>query len=124
MSQTILTFQLQKEKENAIAEICKRLGIRLKAIPDRDYAQKLGYLAGIKGFPQEKVIFSGTPFPAEMLVFSGMNSDQVDMFLKQYKETGLPVIGLKAIVTPYNIFWTAEMLFGELMKEHQSLRQH
>ena len=118
MSQTILTFQLQKEKENAIAEICKRLGIRLKAIPDRDYAQKLGYLAGIKGFPQEKVIFSGTPFPAEMLVFSGMNSDQVDMFLKQYKETGLPVIGLKAIVTPYNIFWTAEMLFSELMKEH------
>ena len=120
MSQTILTFQLQKEKENAIAEICKRLGIRLKAIPARDYAQKLGYLAGIKGFPQEKVIFSGTPFPAEMLVFSGMNSDQVDMFLKQYKETGLPVIGLKAIVTPYNIFWTAEMLFGELMKEHLS----
>lgn len=118
MSQTILTFQLQKEKENAIAEICKRLGIRLKAIPARDYAQKLGYLAGIKGFPQEKVIFSGTPFPAEMLVFSGMNSDQVDMFLKQYKETGLPVIGLKAIVTPYNIFWTAEMLFSELMKEH------
>lgn len=118
MSQTILTFQLQKEKENAIAEICKRLGIRLKANPARDYAQKLGYLAGIKGFPQEKVIFSGTPFPAEMLVFSGMNSDQVDMFLKQYKETGLPVIGLKAIVTPYNIFWTAEMLFSELMKEH------
>ncbi|MGN0252456.1 MAG: hypothetical protein ACI4EH_14020 [Oliverpabstia sp.] len=67
MSQTILTFQLQKEKENAIAEICKRLGIRLKAIPARDYAQKLGYLAGIKGFPQEKVTFSGIPFPAEML---------------------------------------------------------
>ena len=124
MSQTILTFQLQKEKESAIAEICKRLGIRLNAIPTKDYAQKLGYLAGIKGFPQEKVTFSGIPFPAEMLIFSGMNSDQVDMFLKQYKETGLPVIGLKAIVTPYNIFWTAEVLFGELMKEHQSLRQH
>ena len=122
MSQTILTFQLQKEKESAIAEICKRLGIRLKAIPTKDYAQKLGYLAGIKGFPQEKVTFSGIPFPAEMLVFSGLNSDQVDAFLAEYKKTGLPAIGLKAIVTPHNVFWTAEALFRELMQEHLSFR--
>ena len=121
-SPVILTFQLQKEKEPAIASICKSLGIRLSAVPARDYAQKLGYLAGVKGFPREKSIYDGMPFPAEMLVFSGLNSDQVDAFLAEYKKTGLPAIGLKAIVTPHNVFWTAEALFRELMKEHLSLR--
>lgn len=120
MSQVILTFQLQKEKEDGVAPICKVLGIRLTAVPMKDYAQKLGYLAGVKGFPREKAIYGGIPFPAEMLVFSGMDSSQVDAFLAEYKKTGLPAIGLKAVITPHNVFWTADELFRELMKEHLS----
>ena len=118
MSQVILTFQLQKEKADAIALICKKKGIRLTAVPAKDYAQKLGYLAGIKGFSREKAIYSGAPFPAEMLVFSGMDSGQVEAFLAEYKNAGLPTVKLKAVVTPHNVFWTAEALFGELLKEH------
>ena len=60
---------------------------------------------------------NGAPFPAEMLVFSGMISEQVDAFLEEYKKTGLPAIGLKAVVTLYNVVWTAEALFCELIKE-------
>lgn len=122
MSQVILTFQLQKEKESKVASICKSLGIRLIAVPIKDYAQKLGYLAGVKGFQREKAIYDGAPFPVEMLVFSGMNSEQVDAFLVEYKKTGLPAIGLKAVVTLYNVVWTAEALFCELMKEHLSCK--
>jgi len=63
-------------------------------------------------------VYSGPDFPAEMLVFSGMNSTQVEVFLAEYKKTGVPAVGLKAIVTPHNVFWTAEALFKELLKEH------
>ena len=118
MSQVILTFQLQKEKEDAMATICKSRGIKLLEIPVKDYNQKLGYLAGVKGFSREKAVYDVTPFPTEMLVFSGMDPNQVDAFLAEYKKTGLPVIGLKAVVTPHNVFWTATELFRELMKEH------
>ena len=123
MSQVILTFKLQKENEDAMATICKPRGIKLLEIPVKDYAQKLGYLAGVKGFSREKAVYDGAPFAAEMLVFSGMDSEQVDIFLVEYKKTGLPAIGLKAVVTPHNVFWTADALFRELMKEHLAFHE-
>ena len=121
MSQVILIFQLQEEKEDAIAAICKSLEIKLKEVPVKDYTQKLGCLAGVKGFPREKTVYDGAPFPIEMLVFSGMDSKQVDVFLAEYKKSGLPTIGLKAVITPHNVVWTAKELFCELMKEHLAL---
>ena len=50
-----------------------------------------------------------------------MDSEQVDVFLVEYKKTGLPAVGLKAVMTPHNVFWTADALFRELMKEHRTL---
>lgn len=118
MAQTILTFKLEREKDAAVDVICRRLGIRKIEVPVKDYGQKLGYLAGISGFSKEKGVYDKAPFPAEMLVFSGMDSSHLDAFLAEYKKTALPAISLKAVVTSHNIFWTAEMLFRELMKEH------
>ncbi|MCI8465454.1 MAG: DUF3783 domain-containing protein [Lachnospiraceae bacterium] len=118
MAQTILTFQLEQEKEIAVEKICQRLEIQNIEVPVKNYGQKLGYLAGITGFSKENVVYGKSPFPAEMLVFSGMDSARIDAFLAEYKKTALPAIGLKAVVTSHNIFWTAEALFTELMKEH------
>ena len=120
MSQTVLCFHLSKDKEAGIADICKRLGIRQKRILPRDYGQKLGYLAEIQGFTREPDNYMKSEFQTEMLVFSGMDSEQVDAFLAAYKEAGLIPIGLKAVVTPHNIFWSAKQLYQELVKEHFS----
>ncbi|MDD7669048.1 MAG: DUF3783 domain-containing protein, partial [Agathobacter sp.] len=66
----------------------------------------------------EKKQYDGPDFATEMMVFSGMNPQQVDAFLAEYKATGGQPVALKAIVTPHNVFWTADALFRELMKEH------
>jgi hypothetical protein len=121
MSQKILGFRISQEKHAALQGICARLGIELVDVAQRDYAQKLGALAGIKGFPKEKTIYNGPVLPAEMLVFSGMNSGQVDDFLAAYRETGLAPVALKAVVTPGNIRWNAQELFRELLREHEKL---
>ena len=118
MEQFILMFGLDKDKEKAIRTVCSRIGAVPVTVERRDYSQKLGTLAGVQGFSRDKTVYSGPDFPAEMLVFSGMNSTQVDVFLAEYKKTGGPAVGLKAIVTPHNVFWTAEALFKELLKEH------
>ncbi len=118
MSRTVLTFKLEHTKDAAVASICRKLDIRKIEVPVEDYGQKLGCLAGISGFPKEKIPYGKAPFPKEMLVFSGMDSEHLDDFLSEYKKTALPAIGLKAVVTSHNIFWTAEALFAELMKEH------
>ena len=38
--------------------------------------------------------------------------------LTVFQQTGAASIPLKAIITPHNIFWTAEALYKELWKEH------
>lgn len=118
MEQFILMFGLDKDKEKVVRTVCSRIGAVPVTVERRDYSQKLGTLAGVQGFSRDKTVYSGPDFPAEMLVFSGMNSMQVDTFLAEYKKAGVPAVGLKAIVTPHNVFWTAEALFKELLKEH------
>ena len=120
MAQIILTFGLGKEKIKVVHSIAQKNRIQIKEISRKDYNQKLGALAGIQGFAKEKVIYNGPDFPLEMIVFSGIDSAQIDTFLADYKQTGAQPVPLKAIITPQNIFWTVETLFKELWKEHLS----
>lgn len=120
MAQIILTFGLGKEKTKVVRSIAQKNRIQIKEISRKDYNQKLGALAGIQGFAKEKVIYNGPDFPLEMIVFSGIDSAQMDTFLADYKQTGAQPVPLKAIITPQNIFWTVETLFKELWKEHLS----
>jgi hypothetical protein len=122
MSRKLLAFRIEKEKHTALEAVCTDLGIDLIDVPRRDYAQKLGTLAGVKGFSRDKAAYSGPELPAEMLVFSGVGSDELDEFLAAYKKTGLAPVGLKAVVTPGNIFWDADTLFRELMREHRTFQ--
>ena len=120
MAQIILTFGLGKEKIKVVRSIAQKNRIQIKEISRKDYNQKLGALAGIQGFAKEKVIYNGPDFPLEMIVFSGIDSAQIDTFLADYKQTGAQPVPLKAIITPQNIFWTVETLFKELWKEYLS----
>lgn len=117
----ILLFNTASEKERQIRKICSGQGIQISKVLQKDYGQKLGYLAGIQGFPRENKIYRGRELLGEMLVFSGMDSEQLDVFLKAYRESGIPPIGCKGILTPHNVFWTAEELFRELWKEHVAM---
>ena len=118
MAQIILTFGLGKEKIKVVRSIAQKNRIQIKEISRKDYNQKLGALAGIQGFAKEKVIYNGPDFPLEMIVFSGIDSAQIDSFLADYKQTCAQTVPLNAIITPQNVFWTVKALFKELWKEH------
>lgn len=118
MGQMVLCFQLSKEKEQAVGDVCRKLGIRQRKVTGGEYDQKLGFLAGVDGFNKEPGASVKGALSGEMLVFSGIDSDGVGAFLTAYKETGTAPVGLKAILTPHNVFWSVEQLYQELMKEH------
>lgn len=138
MPQTILLFEISNEKKQPLTQLCRRLSIQTKFIFPKDYQKPLGTLAGIQGFSKKNIgIGSKAASPletqfsqnmpeirlnAEMLVFSGMNTSQVDLFLDAYKQQGLPRIGLKAILTPYNVRWTPVQLCQELKQEQESMK--
>ena len=117
----ILLFGVSTQKDRAVRVAAEKIGVDVTAVNRRDYGQKIGTLAEISGFHKNGKIYNGPDFAMEMLVFSGMDSQRVDAFLAEYKATGLPPVALKAIVTPYNVSWTADALLRELMKEHIQL---
>lgn len=117
MAQTILLFRINRDKYAVIQNVCRTLGIRIIDVARKDYSQKLGTLAQIQDLP-ERQKYDYLEFPAEMLIFSEMNSDQVDVFLAEYKKAGVEPIALKAVITGNNIFWTAERTQKELLREH------
>ena len=80
-TQVILLYHIEKTKEMQIRQLCKRLFITVKTVQRTDYSQSLGYLAGIEGFARKNAVYLGNELPAEMLVFSGMTSEQIDLFL-------------------------------------------
>lgn len=117
----ILTFGLKKEKYSAVCAVAKKIGANVTDVARKDYGQKIGAIAGIQGFSKDRTTYTGPDFMAEMIMFSGLNQQQMDTFLAEYKATGEQPVPLKAIITPYNISWTADALFRELMKEHLRL---
>ncbi|MCM1158816.1 MAG: DUF3783 domain-containing protein [Bacteroidales bacterium] len=117
----ILMFHIEPKKAAQIEGICRSLKLKPVKIKPAAYGQKLGYLAGITGFTRENIPCQSVEFPSEMLVFSGMDSQRVDRFLSQYKETGIAPVSLKAVLTPHNISWSAEELYRELFREHMKL---
>ena len=122
-SQKILLFSVAASKVGKIEALCKTLGISVQQVEKSDYGQQLGAIAGVSGFKKDGSKYSGADFPAEMLIFSGMNSSQIDVFLAEYKKSGIEPIGCKAIVTSDNVFWSAEKLFREILKEHMFMNR-
>ena len=54
----------------------------------------------------------------DMLIFDGVSSKELDIFLERYKKTGLPAVRLESVVTRSNREWTVQQLYSELAKEY------
>ena len=52
--QRILMFNVSKEKRDKIIQMCKTLGILTKIVDRPQYNQKIGALAEISGFKEDK----------------------------------------------------------------------
>ena len=57
----------------------------------------------------------------ELLLFSGLPDAKLNAFLKAYREAGIPPVPLKAVVTPYNLFWPPYELACELDRERAAV---
>lgn len=130
MKKQILMFSVGGEKNKAVRQICEKLGWSTFEPGKERHGETLGSLLGMpvcaKDSEKSQVLplYPAVGFPAEMIVFCGLDGAELDTFLKEYKETGIASIPLKAMLTPYNIGWTAEKLFGELLEEHRRMKNY
>ena len=118
----VLAFEIKPEKEQLIKSCCASVGADYRRMLPSDHKKTLGSLAGITGIPAKTTAGSmGEKIEQEMLVFSGFESEVLEAFLELYRTQGIEKIDYKATVTIHNIFWTPEMLYQELKKEHAAM---
>ena len=116
-----MAFEIKPEKEQLIKNCCASVDADYRRMLPSDHKKTLGSLAGITGIPAKTTAGSmGEKIEQEMLVFSGFDSEVLEAFLELYRTQGIEKIDYKATVTMHNIFWTPEMLYQELKKEHKS----
>ncbi len=129
-SSQVLYFIQETKKEKQVVDLCKDMGILTRKLKEGDAGQSVGMLAGV--FPPElapgaaKQVPEGYRMP-ELLVFCGLDDGLLDRFLAEYRQRGIDSIGLKAVATPHNLFWTVCELTKELEQERaamQAMRQN
>lgn len=126
----ILLYIPKEEKRQRIMELCGGLRLETSLLTAKDAKKTIGELAGYRmagtpGRGRSKTELYPEP-PAlyelpELLIFSGVQDTLMDRFLADYKAAGIPPVGLKAKVTPYNVGWSLYQLAEELKRERTSI---
>ena len=126
----ILLFQMDSNKISRIQTLCQKLGFQTKVVSGNQFRYSLGYLAGINGIPMHGQDDTAdtpsallSPGVGEMLVFSGISSDELDLFLTAYREAGITPVACKGVLTPTNVFWSVNKLYKNLLAEHIKFSQ-
>ena len=92
----------QKKKE--LEQLAKAAGYDFVPVTAMQTGQKIGYLAGVSGYRETPLPVLALPprIGEDMLLFAQTTADMIDPALELLKKNRIS-IGLKAIVTPYNV---------------------
>ena len=100
----------EMEKQQKIRKLCQRFGMECRMLTEKDGKEELGVLCATFAWQMP-----------ELLVFSGLQENSLQLFLAAYREAQIEQIPLKAIVTPHNISWSIYELSRELASEHAAM---
>ncbi len=120
-SKKLLIFNMDESRLSLIRTFCGSQNVRIIRIYRPQYGETIGALAGIPSFRLSNQPYRGEDFTMEMMVMCGFKPDELDIFLKAFRDAGIPPVWLKATVTPHNINWSADRLYNELANEHKQL---
>ena len=80
----------------------------------------LAVLCGLEGDEGAQGLWND--FDEEMLVMAFFTQEQMRHFLDGFRQTGLPSVRLKAVLTETNSRWNSCALRAELLKEEAAFR--
>ena len=118
--EVVLMYHLEGDRGRKLKTIFVQNGLRIRQIPQEEYNQPIGALAGIKEIPRVEEAYDGEELAEEMLVFRGVYGKRLDLLLAQMRKNKVAV-NLKAILTEHNVGWSGLQLYEELKKEHEQM---
>ena len=102
----------------SVKQVMADLKIEVKELKNDDWQEKVGYLLGLPGFGPNQPATEEFSFPHEVMVMQDIRDKRLDKVLKALRETGVPDIAYKSVVTPVNKFWTLKRLCETMQREH------
>lgn len=121
MRKKLLLFRADQDRVREIRRLVRKMDIEVEGIERPMYGQKIGYLAGMIGFAEERRVYMGEELAEEMMLLVGFGQRDLDWLLAAWKEMAVPGVKLKALVTKTNIQWTPPRLFQELREEDEQM---
>lgn len=124
--------------------VAARMGIMCKVVEEEQTEETLGALLKLPGFASGSGSGKGgaseqdnasvqndkadrpEPKPEltrQVMIMHGFTNQRLGEFLQNMRKAGMPLIPLKAIVTPQNVSWTFRTLYEELEKEHEAVQK-
>lgn len=118
----ILLYSFQdEEQQEKIQKLLNKLQIKWEVLADADSCQKIGYLVGLKGFKEAAKSEEPFDFDHEVMVFYNIKGKRLDQVLAEMKLAEITPITFKAVVTPFNMFWSLRRLCETVYKEHAAM---
>lgn len=128
MAAKLLMYQMEEPRMQAVEGICAAIGVEPVRVDASSHAVPVGLLSGTADMgklsayaPDMRKRGSAEAIDEEMIVLSDFTQEQFHTLLDALKELSVR-IALKAVETPFNQYWTGEMLQSELKKEREAFR--
>ena len=119
MNPMVLCYNLQPEKLGRLRVLALRLGIGVRVVEPEKFGLPVGALAGVMNVPE--AVEEAEPFSDEMLVMAHFRPGMLDAFLNGFRQSRIPSVKLKAMLTETNASWSAAKLHREIRAEHEQM---
>ena len=119
MNPMVLCYNLQPEKLSRLRVLALRLGIGVRVVEPEKFGLPVGTLAGVMNVPG--TVEEAEPFSDEMLVMAHFHPGMLDAFLSGFRQSRIPSVKLKAMLTETNAAWSGARLHREIRAEHEQM---
>ena len=119
MNPMVLCYNILPEKLGRLRVLALRLGIGVRVVEPEKFGLPVGALAGVMEPPE--TVEAAEPFADEMLVMAHFRPGMLDAFLNGFRQSRIPPVKLKAMLTETNAAWSAARLHREIRAEHEQM---
>lgn len=120
LPETILLYSFKDQaKIHRMEAVLAKLRIQIKILPLEAWREKIGYLLGLSGFSATKLADDNDfSFPHEVMIFYNIKKKRLADILHALAKAQVSNVTYKAMVTPFNTFWSLKRLCFSMQKEH------
>ena len=119
--QLALLYNVAGSRRKQIEMLAAILNIKTKTVAPSEYGVGVGALCGLEEY-EDAPQGLWNDFDEEMMVMAFFPQPLIQRFLDAFRQTGVPSVRLKAVLTGVNSRWNSCQLRAELLREEAAFR--